>query len=66
MAPKHIQLQIFIQADITIGKKIKTWKEQPHLVSDGYIKVLYKTTPCPRQPLLVAQEWSLYTGLTIV
>ena len=26
MAPKHIQLQIFIQADITIGKNLKPEK----------------------------------------
>ena len=52
MAPKHKQLQIFIQANITMRKKLKTCKEQPHLVSGHFIKVFYKMTTCPRQPIL--------------
>ena len=52
MAPKHAQLQIFIQANITVGKKLKTCQERPHLVSSRFIKVFYKTTTCPRRPLM--------------
>ena len=51
MAPKHIQLQIFIQANITVGKKLKTCQEQPHLVNGWFIKMFYKTTICLRWPL---------------
>ena len=40
-----MQLQIFMQADIIIGKnKTKTYQERPHLVSGRFIKVFYKTT----------------------
>ena len=42
MAPKHKQLQIFIQANITVRKKL----------SGHFIKVFYKMTTCPRQPIL--------------
>ena len=52
MAPKHVQLQVFIQANITVGKKknkLKTCQEQPYLVSGCFIKLFYKTTTCPRQ-----------------
>ena len=52
MAPKHAQLRIFIQANITVGKKLKTCQERPHLVSGRFIKVFYKTTTCIRRPLL--------------
>ena len=51
MAPKHAQLQIFIQANITVRKKTETWQERPHLVSGRFIEVFYKTTIYPRQPL---------------
>ena len=47
-----MQLQIFIQANITVGKKLKTCQERPHLLSGCFIKVCYKMTTCPRQPLL--------------
>ena len=52
MASKHAQLRIFIQANITVGKKLKTCQERPHFVSGRFIKVFYKTTTCPRRPLL--------------
>ena len=48
MAPKYAQLQVFIQANITMEKKLKTCQEQPHLVSGRFIVVFYKTTTCPR------------------
>ena len=51
MAPKHVQLQVFIQANITVGikEKLKICQEQPYLVSGCFIKLFYKTTTCPRQ-----------------
>ena len=52
MTLKHAQLQIFIQANITVGKKQKTCQERPHLVNGRFIKVFYKTTTCPRRALL--------------
>ena len=52
MAPKHAELQIFIQANITVEKKLETCHEQPHLDSGRFIKVFYKTTTCPQPPLL--------------
>ena len=52
MAPKHEQLQIFIQANISVEKNLKTCQEQPHLVSGHFIKLFHKTTTCPRWPLL--------------
>ena len=33
MTPKHSQFQVFIQAKITMGKKLKTCQEQPYWVS---------------------------------
>ena len=65
MAPKHKQLQIFIQANITMRKKLKTYKEQPHLVSGHFIKVFYKMTTCPTTNIELSQERSSYTGLTV-
>ena len=32
--------------------KLKTCQERPHLVSCRFMKVFYKTTTCPRRPLL--------------
>ena len=52
MAPEHTQFQVFIQANITLGKKLKTCQEQSHLVSGHFIKVFYKTTTCPKRPPL--------------
>ena len=52
MATKHAQFQIFIQANITVEKKQKPCQERQHLISGCYIKVLYKTTTCPRGLLL--------------
>ena len=52
MAPKHVQLQIFIQANLTLGKKLKTCQGRLHLVSGHFMKVCYKMTTCPRRPLL--------------
>ena len=37
---------------LLLEKKLKTYQEQPHLVSGHFIKVFYKTTTCPRQLLL--------------
>ena len=37
--PNHAQLQIFIQANISVEKKLKSCKEQPHLVSGHFVKV---------------------------
>ena len=34
------------------GEKTKTCQERPHFLSGHFIKVFYKTTTCPRQPLL--------------
>ena len=39
MAPKHAQLQIFIQANITVEKKTKNL---PRTISGHFIKVFYK------------------------
>ena len=47
------QLQIFIQANITMGKKSKNLQKWPHLLSGRFIKVFYKTATCPRRPLWV-------------
>ena len=55
MVPK-CKLQIFIQANITMGKKLKFYQEQPHLLNGRFIKVLNKTTTCPRQSLLSGPE----------
>ena len=44
---QNTQLQILIQANITMGKKLKTCQERPHLFSGHFIKVFYKTTTCP-------------------
>ena len=41
---QNLQLQIFIQANLTMGKKLKTCQEQPHLVCSHFIEVFYKTT----------------------
>ena len=42
MAPEHVQLQIFIQTNITMRKKkTKNLKEQPHLVT-----LFYKQLNC--------------------
>ena len=49
---QNAQLQVIIQANITVGKKTKNLPERPHLLSGLFIKVFYKTTTCPRLPLL--------------
>ena len=49
MARKHAQLQLFIEANITVGKKLKTCQERPHLVSGRLIKVFYETTTWSRR-----------------
>ena len=51
MAPKHLQLQIFIQANIVVGQRTKNLP-----VSGRFIKVFYKTTTCPRRDRLI-QVW---------
>ena len=63
---QNSQLQIFIQANINVRKKLQTCQEQPHLVSGHFMKVLYKTTTCPRLPLLSGPKWLSYTGLTVM
>ena len=50
MAPKRA-IAIFIQANITVWKKLETCLKQ-HLLSSRFIKVFYKMTTCPRRPLL--------------
>ena len=45
MAPNG-QLQIFIQANITVGKKLKTSQKQLHLLSLRFMKLFYKKTTC--------------------
>ena len=49
-------------------EKTKTCSGRPHLCSGCFIKVFYKTTPCPRWPLLngpkssrLTQVWLYYT-----
>ena len=34
---QNIKLQIFIQVNITVGKKLKTCQEQPHLLSGHFV-----------------------------
>ena len=45
MAPKHVQLQISIQANITVEKKLNTCQERPHLVNGRFIKVFLRQPP---------------------
>ena len=58
MAPKHANakwqiMQRFIHClDIYSGEKTRIYSERPHLASGYFIKVFYKMTTCPRQPLL--------------
>ena len=66
MAAKHSQLPIFIQANISVRKKLKACQEQRHLVSGHFMNVLYKTTTCTRQPRLSGPKWLSYTGLTVM
>ena len=67
MAPKQALLQIFIQANVIVGKKRKNCQERPHLVSGRFIKVFYKTTTCQRRPVLSGpKSLSFYTGLTVL
>ena len=40
MVPKHAQ--IFIQANITEGNKLKTCQGRPHFFSGRFLKVFYK------------------------
>ena len=51
MAPKHAIAKLY-SSKYYSRKKLKTSQEQPHLLSGHFIKVIYKTTTCPRQPLL--------------
>ena len=41
MVPEHAQLQIFIQANITSGKKLQICQEGPHFVSGCFVEVFY-------------------------
>ena len=41
---QNIKLQIFIQVNITVGKKLKTCQEQPHLLSGHFV---VRTPPLP-------------------
>ena len=55
MAPKHAQMQIFIQANITMGKNPKNLPRTiPFLVSGCIIKVFYKTKNLPEKTTF---EW---------
>ena len=47
MAPKHAQMQIFIQANVTVRKKLKACQGRPHLVSGRFIKVFIRR-PSPQ------------------
>ena len=49
---KVINFKSLLKQILLWEKKLKACQEQPHLVSDCFIKVFYKTTTCPRQPLL--------------
>ena len=51
MASKRAIANLF-QANTIVRKKLKTCHEWQHLLSDRFIKVFYKMTICPRQPLL--------------
>ena len=45
MTPNYVQLQIFIEADITVGKKqIKTCQERPYLFSGRFVSFFYNAT----------------------
>ena len=55
---QNAQLQIFFQANITVGKRLKICQGWPHLRSGRFIRVFYKTTTC--------QEWSSCTGLSLL
>ena len=62
--------RFILHKTFTLGEKIKTYSEQPQLANVCFIKVFYKTilSGCPRQPLSGGfnQEWSSYTGLTVI
>ena len=53
---KNVQLQIFIQANIAVEKKLKAFQERPDLLSGQFIKVFYKTATYSIQPLLSGPE----------
>ena len=48
---QNAQLQIFIQANSTMGTITKSLQKRSHLLSGCFIKVFYKMTACPRRPL---------------
>ena len=57
MAPKHAELPIFLPANFyyktfTVGIKSKNLPRTTRFGLWCFIKVFYKTTICPRQPLL--------------
>ena len=46
-------LKIYSLYDINSGRGgPKVFSEQPHLASGHFMKVFYKTTTCPRQPIM--------------
>ena len=47
MAPKHAQMQIFIQVKVTVRKKLKAFQGRPHLVSGRFIKAFIRR-PSPQ------------------
>ena len=49
---KSLFQQIFIIKHSQWEQKLKTCQEQPDLVCGRFLKVLCKTTTCPRQTLL--------------
>ena len=60
-----MQLLIFTQANTTLGKKLKTCQERPHLVSGRFLKVFLLDDYLPKTTTFEwSQEWSSYTGLT--
>ena len=51
MAPKHAKYLLCIK-DSWWEEKLKTCQEQQGFVCGHFMKVFYKTTTCPKRPLL--------------
>ena len=60
-----MQLQIFIQANIAKGKKLKTCQERLDLLSDRLIKVFLRQPHAQDDHFWVVPELSSYTDLTV-
>ena len=65
MEQKHTTANFYSSKYYCRKKTLKTCQERPHLLSSRFIKVFYKTTTCPRWPLLHGPKWSSYTVLTV-